>query len=124
MQQTEKRTKGTVIVNQLSAIHRLEQKQGIRNSRKGEEDIQNYIRMKLLLRRFDFDLPENYEKEVYEYIIKNHISDCMLVYLVTKNMFHRQKVVTRLTICLNRQMIESGQIIIREYWLASGKRRE
>ena len=26
MQQTEKRTKGTVIVNQLSAIHRLEQK--------------------------------------------------------------------------------------------------
>lgn len=90
MQQTEKRTKGTVIVNQLSAIHRLEQKQGIRNSRKGEEDIQNYIRMKLLLRRFDFDLPENYEKEVYEYIIKNHISDCMLVYLVTKNMFHRQ----------------------------------
>lgn len=96
MQQTEKRTKGTVIVNQLSAIHRLEQKQGIRNSRKGEEDIQNYIQMKLLLRRFDFDLPENYEKEVYEYIIKNHISDCMLVYLVTKNMFHRQKVVTRL----------------------------
>ena len=92
MQQTEKRTKGTVIVNQLSAIHRLEQKQGIRNSRKGEEDIQNYIRMKLLIRRFDFDLPENYEKEVYEYII----SDCMLVYLVTKNMFHRQKVVTRL----------------------------
>ena len=80
MQQTEKRTKGTVIVNQLSAIHRLEQKQGIRNSRKEEEDIQNYIRMKLLLRRFDFDLPEN----------------CMLVYLVTKNMFHRQKVVTRL----------------------------
>ena len=70
MQQTEKRTKGTVIVNQLSAIHRLEQKQGIRNSRKEEEDIQNYIRMKLLLRRFDFDLPENYEKEVYEYIIK------------------------------------------------------
>ena len=39
MQQTEKRTKGTVIVNQLSAIHRLEQKQGIRNSRKEEEDI-------------------------------------------------------------------------------------
>ena len=33
---------------------------------------------------------------LYEYIIKNHISDCMLVYLVTKNMFHRQKVVTRL----------------------------
>lgn len=96
MQRTEIKTKEETITDQLVVIHHLEQNMGIKNNRNIKEEIKLYIQIKLLLRRFDFGLPVSYEKEVYEYIRKNKISDCMIVYLVTKNMFYKQRVVSKI----------------------------
>lgn len=58
--------------------------------------VKHFVRLKLMLRRIEFDLPCEYQNEVYEYCIKNKVSECLLSSIIFNNIYDRQKVCKKL----------------------------
>ncbi len=59
--------------------------------------LSHFIRLKLLLRRLDFDLPKECQEEIYEYCRQTRVSNIFLMWLVNSNMFNPKKVAERLS---------------------------
>lgn len=57
-----------------------------------DELVKHYMVTKLLLRRFDFDLPEKYQEEFYYYCMNTQVSVCFMEHLLERNMFYPEKV--------------------------------
>lgn len=105
LDESEKKSKKMVMMQQVLNILHMEEKQKehstiLSKTQDMEEVLQQYVQMKLLLRRLDFGLAE--EAEIYAYIQKYRVSDSMIVYLVLRNMFHKQQVVLRLIVLFER----------------------
>ena len=49
-----------------------------------------YKRVKLLFRRLDFDMPISYQKEFFDYCMKNHVSVYLLAEIILRNAFHKE----------------------------------
>ncbi|MBE5948033.1 MAG: hypothetical protein E7261_03270 [Lachnospiraceae bacterium] len=54
--------------------------------------VEHYMKTKLLLRRFDFDLPEEYQEEFYDYCVETGVSGYFMAHLLKKNIFNPEKV--------------------------------
>ena len=88
------------VIKQLMEIYKTEQKSGqntiLDYSTDMNQLIQHFVHLKLLLRRMDFDIPEEYQEEIYTYIKTNHVSDSMIVFIILRNMIDKIKVCTAL----------------------------
>lgn len=54
--------------------------------------VKHFIKLKLLLRRLEFDLPKKFQKEVYSYCIEHNVSRCLLAHILINNIFNQKKV--------------------------------
>lgn len=54
--------------------------------------VKHFVKLKLLLRRLDFDLPVEFQEEVYSYCIEHGVSRCLLAYILINNIFNQKKV--------------------------------
>jgi len=57
-----------------------------------DEVVKHYMVTKLLLRRLDFDLPNEYQEEFYHYCKNTHVSVCFMEHLLKRNVFYPEKV--------------------------------
>ena len=57
-----------------------------------DELVKHYMVTKLLLRRFDFNLPKEYQEEFYYYCANAHVSRCFIEYLIEHNMLYPEEV--------------------------------
>lgn len=56
----------------------------------------HFIKVKLLLRRLEFELPQVYQNELYLYCTKKHVSEYLLVSILLTNILHRKQVCRKL----------------------------
>lgn len=61
-----------------------------------EQLAKHFVIVKLLIRRLEFDLPKEYQKEFYDYCQKYKVSEYFLVSILLTNVFERGKVCRRL----------------------------
>jgi hypothetical protein len=57
-----------------------------------DELSQHFTTTKLLLRRIEFDMPQEYISEMYDYFENNGVSVCMLKSIIMVNIFNKRKV--------------------------------
>ena len=57
-----------------------------------DEVVNHYMATKLLLRRFDFDLPGEAKEEFYYYCKANNVSDYFIKHLIENNIYNSEKV--------------------------------
>lgn len=55
-----------------------------------DELVRHVYYVKLLLRRFEFAMPEPLQEEAYQYILRTGVSDSMIFYLMNYNLFYRK----------------------------------
>ena len=58
--------------------------------------VEHYVITKLLLRRFDFDLPEKYQEDFHYYCLNNNISEYFISHIIERNMFYPEDVCIKL----------------------------
>jgi hypothetical protein len=61
-----------------------------------DELYKHYTKTKLLLRRFEFDLPKVYQDEFYEYCEHNWVSIWLIRNMISKSIIFKEKVCLRL----------------------------
>lgn len=57
---------------------------------------QHFIRLKLLMRRLEFNLPEQYQEEFYVYCNTHHVSEYLLDFILLTNIFNKEQVCRKL----------------------------
>lgn len=53
------------------------------------ELAEHFVKLKLLLRRLDFELPMELQMELYDYCSETQVSDCFLIFLINNNVIHQ-----------------------------------
>ena len=61
-----------------------------------KELAKHFITLKLLMRRLDFELPEEEQNELRTYCSLHHVSAYLLAKILLTNIFHRKQVCRRL----------------------------
>ena len=89
------------ILGKIIKISKLEQEKRISTnileySDGYKELIQHFLTVKLLLRRFEFDLPVEYQREAYDYFLKTNVSNYFILSLLLNNCFYPEKVCEKL----------------------------
>lgn len=89
--------KKLLILNNLLVIFRNEVADGVERtvfdySTDIDELVAHYTRTKLMLRRIEFDMPNEYIDEFYKYCEDNGVSFHMLSSMVMKNVIDKKKV--------------------------------
>ncbi len=98
---SEHNSRKNACVMQIKSIYQMEKKQKEKYtvmdySEEIDSTVKHYIKMKLLLKRIDFELEEKYQYEIYDYIKENRVSRSFVVWILLKNMYHRKKVCKKL----------------------------
>lgn len=98
-ERAKEQTKGTVILRCLFGVaHQEEQHEGkclfSTYSSNYELLIKHFIRLKLLLRRLEYSMPD--EEEFFVYCEQNNVSVYFVKELIQKNIFNPQKVCRKL----------------------------
>lgn len=57
---------------------------------------EHFVRLKLLVRRLEYDLPEQYQSEIYPYCKKWHVSQYLLAVILLNNVFDTVKTCRKL----------------------------
>lgn len=57
---------------------------------------QHFIRLKLLMRRLEFDLPRQAQEEFYTYCETHHVSEYLLDFILLTNIFKKEQVCEKL----------------------------
>ena len=88
-----------VVLDVLIQIFYLEKKQNATDtifgySRNIDLLVQHYSKVKLLLRRLEFDMPQ--QEELYKYCMEHNVSEYMLAVIVGTNLFGQKKVYKKL----------------------------
>lgn len=56
-----------------------------------DELVKHFIHLKLLIRRLEFDLPSEYQNELYEYCVQTGVSVCLILSILHNNIFFKTK---------------------------------
>ncbi len=62
-----------------------------------DELVRHFIRLKLYMRRLEFDLPDELQNELYVYCRETGVSDHLLLYILLQNVFFQKKVCQKLS---------------------------
>lgn len=68
---------------------------------------EHFVRLKLLVRRLEYDLPEQYQREIYPYCRKWHVSQYLLTVVLLNNVFDTLKTCRKL---IEIYMWEEGKL--------------
>lgn len=101
LSQVKKWNKELIVMHVLTQVFRREVENGISPtvfdySLDLDELVRHFVRLKLYVRRLEFDMPDDLQMELYEYCQQNGVSDYFLLYIIQQNVFSPQKVCWRL----------------------------
>ena len=94
-------TKNLVVLSCLVKVFHIEVENNVEftvfdYSVKLDELSEHYIRIKLLLRRIEFDLPLQEQEELFTYCCEKQVSVYLLSFILMTNIFHKAKVCRKL----------------------------
>lgn len=55
-----------------------------------DELVDHFIKLKLYMRRLEFDLPKEKQREIYDFCVKTGVSDHLILYILKNNIFFKE----------------------------------
>ncbi len=68
-----------------------------------DDMIQHFIRLKLYLRRIEFGLAQEYQREVYDYFVQTNVSEYLIFQILQKNIFYKEQFCRNLSLLFERE---------------------
>lgn len=56
-----------------------------------DELVKHFVHLKLLIRRLEFDLPLEYQNELYDYCVQTGVSEILILFILQNNVFFKVK---------------------------------
>lgn len=89
-------TKELIILNVLLKVFRKEVEKNVPHtvfdvSLELNELVEHFVHLKVLIRRVEFELPCQYQKELYYYCVNTGVSDYLLLYILHNNIFFKKR---------------------------------